>query len=297
MDTDKVHSCIIGDNKMTGLEANYIDSDTFTVVGNLTDILIAGRKIKADCGSHGFKFGTIASSSWSISYTTVNLTSDSDDITDKIEQIWYEAEPHMEDGRPVVRADTRPIDSETFFTDAGDSSDDIGDGVVMAWDFTDSTSDIYTGPEVPDGFKCKQILLTFHCPVHLKDGAIYFFDAPWGAYLEMDVVVPSGGYYPNPEGAIPASALGLSGNLMYAQASGNTRYQKYVNKHRIYGSCPMGDELNAEGAAVNPVPPGWYVRGLIFTPESDNVSKGFASLEMYRCHTCLLPGQTVSNIH
>jgi len=84
---------------------------------------------------------------------------------------------------------------------------------------------------------------------------------------------------------------------MYAQASGNVSYQKYVNAHHIYGDCPMGDELNAEGAAVNPIPPGWYVRGLIFTPEDDNISQGFASLEMYRCHTVLLPGQTVNNIH
>ncbi len=212
------------------------------------------------------------------------------------ERIPDEDPPTMADGRPLVRADTRPLTCETYFTCAGDDTG-IGDGRHLQWDFSDSTSDTYTGAEVPDGMKAKEIIMTFNCPVYLKDGALYFFDAPWGCFLEMDIVVPDGNYYPNPAGAIPASALGLSDGLMYAQASGNTPYQKYVNKHHIYGSCPMGDELNAEGAAINPVPVGWYLRGLIFTPENDNVSKGFGALEMYRCHTMLLPGQTIESIH
>ena len=207
-----------------------------------------------------------------------------------------EEPPTMEDGRPLVRADTRPMDSETFFTSAGDDVG-IGDGTHLQWDFSDSTADVYNGSEIPDGMKAKQIIMTFNCPVYLKDGALYFFDAPWDCYLEMDIMVPSGGYYPNPAGAIPASALGLPGTDMYAQASGDVIFQRYVNKHHIYGDCPMGDELNAEGAAVNPVPIGWYVRGLIVTPESDNISKGYGSLEMYRCHTVLLPGETLQSIH
>jgi len=204
--------------------------------------------------------------------------------------------PTMEDGRPLVRADTRPLTCETYFTSAGDDAG-IGDGTHLQWDFSDSTSDIYTGSEVPSGMKAKEIIMTFNCPVYLKDGALYFFDVPWNCYLEMDIVVPAGNYYPNPAGGIPASALGLGGTDMYGYAAVDTPYQKYVNRHHIYGSCPMGDELNAEGAAINPVPIGWYLRGLIVTPESDNVSKGFGSLEMYRCHTMILPGQTLQSIH
>ncbi len=204
--------------------------------------------------------------------------------------------PKMADGRPLVRADTRPLETETYFTCAGDDTG-IGDGVHLEWDFSDSTSNMYTGPEVPAGMKAKQLLLAFNCPIYLKDGALYFYDAPWGCYLEMDIIVPNGGYYPNPAGAIPASALGLPGTDMYAQASGNVSYQKYVNRHHIHGSCPMGDEMNAEGAAVNPVPVGWFVRGLIVTHENDNVSKGYGSFEMYRCHTVILPGQTLETLH
>jgi len=205
--------------------------------------------------------------------------------------------PHMDDGRPIVRADTRPLGTMTLFTTTGDD-EHIGDGKSLRWDFSND-DDLYTGDEVPDGYKAKQILLTFNCPVYLKDGSVYFFDAPWGSYLDMDILVPSGGYYDNPEGQIPASALGLSGDTMYAQApsGSNVVYQKYVNKHYVYKDCPMGDELNAEGCAITPVPVGWFVRGLILTPSGDSISKGYASLEMYRCHTVFLPGQELDDLH
>jgi len=202
--------------------------------------------------------------------------------------------PVMEDGRPIVRADTRPIGAATFFTMASDSTA-IGDGLEMRWDFSNDDN-IYTGPEVPSGYKAKQLLGSYVCPVYLKDGTMYFFDAPWGQYINMDIVIPAGNYYPNPAGSIPASALGLPGDEMYSYASQNTPYQKYVNKHFMCGDCPMGDELNAEGAAVDPVPIGWFVRGLIITPDSDNISKGYGALEMYRCHTMLLPGMTLDHL-
>lgn len=281
---------------MTGIDVTYVNATTFTIDGNLTDIFVAGRNVKADCGADGFKFGEVASSSWANNTTTVILTTESDDLTSNLNQMWYEDQPHMEDGRPIVRADTRPINTETYFTMAGDSPTGIGDGKHLEWDFTND-DDLYTGPEVPAGKKCKRIELTFNCPVYLKDGTIYFFNALWGSWLDMDVVVPSGAYYPNPTGSIPASALGLSGNKMYAQASEDTPYQRYVNKHQFKEDCPMGDELNAEGAAINPVPVGWKIRGSIYVPDNDTASKGYGSLEMYRCHTMLLPGQNIGNIH
>jgi hypothetical protein len=113
----------------------------------------------------------------------------------------------------------------------------------------------------------------------------------------MFVGIPAGSYYPNPAGPIPASALGLSDGKMYAYTDEDLPYQSYVMRHLMYGTCPMGDELNAEGAAMAPIPVGWKLCGIIITPESDNVSKGYASLEMYRCHTMLLPGQTLESLH
>jgi len=284
----------------TGIQATYVNSHSFYVTGNLTDVIIKERQIKADCGSDGFKYGFVKSVSFNNSdnITTVVLTDESDLLTDNLTDIWYEAEPHMDDGRPIVRSDTRPLNTQTYFTIRGDSIDStsgvitICGGKDMRWDFSND-DDLFEGPEVPNGYKAKEIKISFACPVYLKDGTIYFFDAPWGSYATMDIMVPKGQYYPNPAGSIPASALGLSGNKTYALASEDTSIQKYIGIHYMYGNCPMGDELNAEGAAVEALPIGWYVRGLIITPEDDNISKGFASLEMYRCHSVLLPGQTV----
>jgi hypothetical protein len=216
----------------------------------------------------------------------------SDHLTNQLESIWYEEQPCMPDGRPIVRPDSRPIDTSTIFTMAGDNGfGGIGAGDEIRWDFSNNDN-MYTGSEVPSGYKAKQFKLTFSCPVHVKDGCVYFFDAPWGSYIEMAIMAPSGSYYPNPAGAIKAKQLGLSGDKMYSYATSDTVVQKYVNKHFMYTSCPMGDELNAEGSAEDPLPIGWYIRGIIVTPESDNTSKGYGELEMHRCHTVMLPGMT-----
>ena len=208
--------------------------------------------------------------------------------------------PTMDDGRPIVRADTRPLDTATYFTCASDTTSGIGDGVPLRWDFNpDSEYTTISGPytlscgcEIPEGFNAQVIDLVFLDPIYLKDGAVYFFDTPWGAYCNMTIVVPVGNYYPNEHGSIPASALGLSGNGMYSYAATDTPYYRYVNMHYMYGSCPMGDELNAEGCMVDALPAGWRIRGVIVTPNSDTVSKGFASYEMYRHRTRILTGDT-----
>lgn len=205
--------------------------------------------------------------------------------------------PVMADGRPVVRADTRPLTTQTVFTMKADDAK-IGDGNALRWDFSNN-DDMYTavsgsnGPVLASGVKAKQIDLKFNDPIYLKDGTMYFFDAPWGACCSMYIVVPAGNYYPNDYGSIPAAALGLPGSQMYAYASIDVYYANYVYSHYMYGSCPMGDELNAEGCQVDALPVGWLLRGILCTPESDNVSKGFASFELYRSRTIVLPGDTL----
>lgn len=209
--------------------------------------------------------------------------------------------PTTPDGVPIVRADSRPLNTETYFTCCGDSTA-IGDGKILSWDFSND-DDLFTNPEwmgtyvIPIGFKAKKIKIKFTCPVHLKDGTLYFYDAPWGCNISMYVSVPAGSYYPNPAGSIPASALGLTTGGMYSYAEEDVPYSSYLMRHMMFGSCPMGDELNAECASLNPIPVGWQVCGLIVTPESDNISRGFGSLEMYRCHSWLLPGQTIASVH
>jgi hypothetical protein len=207
--------------------------------------------------------------------------------------------PKMEDGRPIVRSDTRPLDTSTYFTMAGDSASGIGDGVELRWDFSDPSYTVISGAatlsngfEIPEGYKAIVFDLYFLDPVYFKDGTIYHFDSPWGQYCCMDINVPAGGYYPNDYGNIPASALGLSGSQMYSYTATDQIYYRYVNMHYMYGDCPMGDELNAEGCMVDALPVGWFVRGIIITPNSDNVSKGFAEYEMYRSRSIILPGDT-----
>lgn len=205
--------------------------------------------------------------------------------------------PHMSDGRPIIRADSRPMNFQTYYTMAGDDSTaGIGMGECMAWDFT-TDEGLVTGDHVPSGMKCKEILATFLCPIHTKDGTIYFFDAMWGSFIDMDIVIPPNTYYPNPAGAIPAAALGLNDGKMYANTGADwVVWASYLKRHRFYSSCVMGDELNAEGSSVSAIPPGWGIRGRIYVPEADNVSKGYAELEMHRCHSAILPGQTVQDI-
>ena len=280
---------------MEGINATYIAAKKFSVEDNLTDLLTVGKRIKANCGVDGFKYGDISLSTYvpSAGITEVDLNGESDLLTSNLTSVWYEAHPHMEDGRPIVRSDTRPLNTSTYFTMEGDAPGEIGGGNALRWDFSNDDDLLPNLPDddIPDGFKAKEMKISFSCPVHIKDGCIYFFDAPWGCYVQMDIIVPTGHYYPNPAGPIPAAMLGQPGNKMYAQATEDTIFQRYMSKHFIYGDCPMGDELNAEGAAVDALPIGWQIRGLIITPDTDTLSKGYASLEMYRCHAAILPGQ------
>lgn len=205
--------------------------------------------------------------------------------------------PVMADGRPIVRADTRPLGTQTYFTMTGDTVSGIGDGTCIKWDFSNSDYDydfdnptVENAPTVASGFKAKKINISFNEYVYLKDGTIYFQNADFESNVFMYITVPPGNYYPNAAGEIPASALGLPGDQMYAYATDDVFYACYVNHHHMMGDCNMGDELNAEGAQIEPVPIGWYVTCFVVCPEDNTTFRGFASLEMYRPHTIVLPG-------
>jgi hypothetical protein len=192
------------------------------------------------------------------------------------------------DGRPIVRADSRPLETETYFTMAGDTASGVGEGAAMRWNMDDDDD----WEDIGDGILCKTFEITFNNEIYLKDGSIYFFNAPWGSYVDFYIVVPAGGYYPNPYGSIPASALGQPGGGMWEYASADVLYQCYVNRHYMNGDCPMGDELNAEGAAINGLPVGWKLLGHVHAPATASGTgfKGYASVECYRERTVVLPG-------
>jgi hypothetical protein len=73
---------------MAGITATYSDADTFTVSTDLTSVFMAGRRVKANCGVDGYKYGTITSSSYGAPNTTVNLTAASDDLTSNLTEVW-----------------------------------------------------------------------------------------------------------------------------------------------------------------------------------------------------------------
>lgn len=213
------------------------------------------------------------------------------------EKLPDEGPPTMADGRPLVRADTRPMGTQTYFTMSGDTVSGIGDGQCLKWDFSNNENDydfenptIENPPPVASGFKAKKINIWFNELVYLKDGAMYFQNADFNTSVYMYITVPPGNYYPNAAGPIPASSLGLPGDQMYAYATNDVLYACYVNDHHMMGDCTMGDELNAEGAQIDPIPIGWYITSFIICPEDNTTFKGSASLEMYRPHTVVLPG-------
>ncbi|MEM3452032.1 MAG: hypothetical protein QW835_00195 [Candidatus Hadarchaeum sp.] len=192
--------------------------------------------------------------------------------------------PISPDGKEIVRPDTRPVGTTTYFTCVGDDQK-VGDGKPLFWDFSTS-DDLIAGTEappghhnyIPPGFKRKRVVFHFSEPIYLKDGTIYFFNAKRGSYLDMYVVCPAGQFY-------------LSRNGAPVLASVDTPVVRYVCHHMFYGDCPMGDELNAEGAQIEPVPPNYRIWADVTVPESDNDSFGFGSLELYRSRTYLLPDE------
>lgn len=71
------------------ITATYVDIDTFTVVDNRTVEFAVGRRVKCDCGTDGYKYGTISVSSYSSPDTTVDLTAGSDNLTSNLVGVWY----------------------------------------------------------------------------------------------------------------------------------------------------------------------------------------------------------------
>jgi len=67
-----------------GIAATYVSPSAFYVTTNRVIEFSEDRRIKADCGVDGFKFGTITSSSYGAPNTTVNLTEGSDNLTSNL---------------------------------------------------------------------------------------------------------------------------------------------------------------------------------------------------------------------
>lgn len=180
--------------------------------------------------------------------------------------------PISADGKNIVRAESRPLDCTTMFTCSGDSSSQIGDGKVMKWDFSNDIDDL----EMPSGFsgKRKRIEISFLDGIYLKEGTIYYHDAPKGAYISLYIVCPSGQYYYDNDG-----------NLQ--QATEDTIITCFVCNHQMIGTVAMGDELNTETCS-DKIPSTYKFWVEITVPSTDSSSHGYVSMELYRTRTIVL---------
>ena len=186
--------------------------------------------------------------------------------------------PTLSDGRPIVSSNSRPVGYYTMFTMRGDTASGIGDGQEIFWDFSND-DDLMASGVAPEGYKGKQIQLSFLDPVYIKEGTIYFHNADKKSYIDFDIICPDGQYYSERDGTP-------------AQADGDTVVVKYVNSHFFGGDCPMGDELNTESANETPIPTNYILCICVFVPEADTDCWGYGELEVYRSRTILLPGET-----
>jgi hypothetical protein len=186
--------------------------------------------------------------------------------------------PTMADGRPIIRAESRPLNYVTMFTMSGDTASGIGDGKDIFWDFSND-DDLVASGVAPDGYKRKLIDVTFLDAIFIKEGTNYFYGAQKGSYVSFTVVCPSGSYYIDRDGSP-------------ALATEDAIVTNYVNKHFFSGDCPMGDELNTESCTQDALPAGYKLRVEVTVPNSDNSSYGCGELEIYRTRTCLLPGES-----
>lgn len=179
--------------------------------------------------------------------------------------------PRDEYGKQFIRAESRPLDMSTYFTCAGDSGSNIGDGKLLCWDFSNSDDDI-----TPSGvtYKRKRLEFSFLDTVRVKEGGIYFQDKLFGSYIDLYIICPNGQYY-------------IDNNEVPQLATEDTSVNHFVNKHMMTGTVNLGDELNTEAASAE-IPSTYKFWIEITVPDTDSTSKGHVSLELYRNRTEIL---------
>ncbi len=165
-----------------------------------------------------------------------------------------------DDGILRVHASPRPLDTTTYFTGAGDLTEDGG----ATWQRGQGERMLFM-MKSSEPSKC--VDLVFADEVHLKDGFMIVEGAPFGACLDITIVAPPGAVAPVEYGEIPVA--------------------KYGNKVPLLkdGWFPM----NAQDGGR--VPAGMIVRLMIYNATGENDQDPAATfkvagrIEMFREHT------------
>ena len=180
-------------------------------------------------------------------------------------------EPKDKFGRKFVRAEAKPLGNTACFVTQGDSATNIGDGKVLAWDFSDTNDDVASPPA---GYKRKRIEFNFVDPIYVKEGTVYYHSKLKGSYLDFYVVCPDGEIYLDNNGA-PQTAVG------------DTIISHYLMHQMMQGSVPMGDEVNTETIS-DQIPSSYKFWLDITVPDTDVTSNGWITIELYRTRTIIL---------
>lgn len=102
------------------IEAAYVASNKFKVSGDRTDEFVAGRRVKADCGSDGVRYFTVKSSSYSSPMTTVTVQEDN--VSTNISQVLYSVVAPGETGGLPVHDHSSEDQGGVIETDGSDIS-------------------------------------------------------------------------------------------------------------------------------------------------------------------------------
>lgn len=191
--------------------------------------------------------------------------------------------------RWIVRSDSRRKNYDTAFTGKGDNLTNsiIGGGTDLRFDFSAANTDS-RWITAPTGYKRQQINWNYMDAVYIKEGSIYFFNAPKGAYIDMYFVIPAG--YPYYKKVVDTTTFDASWENNYTTATADTIIGHWVVNHWVEGSCPMGDYLNTEAAHESPSPSYVIYRAEITAPEDATDLANFHghfSIELYRGRTII----------
>lgn len=263
---------------------NYTDTDI--IIGDLGSVIIPANGA-LDVGGNESRLLELATSddllaviSRGIHSVQVNDGTRDLSFSEGIDTIRKIQRPTSIDrfGRWVVRADSRRYEYETVFSGSGDDLNTrrIGDGTPFKWDFSDGTSEFL--PE--ENYHRYLTQWNFIDGVYLKEGTMYFFNAPKGSFANFYLVVPAG--YPYNHKSFDMITSDVSSTIRIADK--DVVVNRWLVNFWMEGDAPMGDELNTEAASEFIAPE--YIR-YISEIKVPNVQgwqdfHGHFNLEIYR---------------
>jgi hypothetical protein len=179
--------------------------------------------------------------------------------------------PRSPDGKPYGRTESRPLDCTTVFTGRADSDNNIGDGRLFMWRF-DNDDDLI---EQNSNYKRKRLEFKFLDPIYLKEGTLFYRDAPMGAYMDVYIVCPAGGYYYSNDGSPRLAAV-------------DTPIAHYIVHQMMYQTNCYGREFRTE-ACSSQLPSSYKFWIDVTTTPDDVQSMGYVTLVLYRTRSAVLP--------